>query len=67
MKISFDLEKEKTLTIRQLIKLMLTCLIVGAISALISFVLGIFIVGLAAMLLLFPTLMKLTEKKHETS
>ena len=65
MKISFDLEKEKTLTIRQIIKLMLIFLSVGSIAALINFVLGIFIVGLAATLLLFPTLMKLTEKKQK--
>ena len=65
MKISFDLDKEKTLTVHRIIQLMLICLTVGALSALTSFTLGACVIGVSALFMLWPTIQKYMEKKKE--
>lgn len=63
MKLQFDLDKEKTLTLHQIIKIILICLTAGAVSSLINFTLGACIIGFSLLFLLWPTIMKFKEKK----
>ena len=65
MKMNLDLDKEKTLTMHQIIKIVLICFALGSVSALISFTLGACIIGVALLFLLWPTILKFTEKNKK--
>lgn len=65
MKLDLDLEKEKTLTLDQLLKICLLCLAIGAVTTVINPLLGLMLIGGVILYMIFPIILKLTEKKKE--